>query len=131
MYYVCRLFIICQSWGLGFRKLSVGQQSKEKDKLSVLFKINVRREIKAVFLGFFGKLYNFRGICIHYIFCYIRFFVLRKKRRKLNFGEKQQIAILCLVAKIKLLLKIAVNIFAHSHLCQCNSHNKHHLSLYI
>jgi hypothetical protein len=35
LYYVCRLFIICQSWGLGFRKLSVGQQSKEKDKLSV------------------------------------------------------------------------------------------------
>lgn len=38
--------------GVGFRKLSVGQQSKGKDKLSVLFKINVRREIKLFSLAF-------------------------------------------------------------------------------
>jgi hypothetical protein len=84
--------------------------------LSLLFQIEIRRNIHIVLPAFCLDSLYFLVRIFHQIPCGILFFILGKKRRELHFREKQQVAARRLIAEIQCFRKIFVHILRHGHL---------------
>ena len=91
--------------------------------MAVPFQIDVGGKIVMMLTGLLRQQAESLRVLAHGVGVHIFLFILREKRRELDFREEQQVAACRLIAVRKAFFQVLRNIGGHAHLCQCDFHN--------